>query len=109
MIDNTKGRKNMNIVKTVNGEEIRLELEGKINAANSGELQEAIISSFQTAKNVVIDFGNVPYVASAGLRALLLGHKTAVSKSGCMKLINVNDEVMEVLRMTGFLSALNVE
>lgn len=99
----------MNIVKTVNGDETTLAVEGRIDATNSKELQDAIISSFQTAKNLVIDFEKVAYIASAGLRAMLLGHKTAVSKAGVMKLIHVNDDVMEVLRMTGFQSALHIE
>lgn len=99
----------MNIAKAVNGEEIILAVEGKIDATNSRELEDAIISAFQSARNLVLDFGKVSYIASAGLRALLLGHKTAVSKSGMMKLVHVNDNVMEVLRMTGFQSALHIE
>lgn len=99
----------MNIVKTVNGEETVLAVEGRIDATNSRELQDAIISAFQSAKNLVLDFEKVTYIASAGLRALLLGHKTAVSKSGIMKLTHVNEDVMEVLRMTGFQSALHIE
>lgn len=99
----------MNIVKTVNGEETVLAVEGRIDATNSRELQDAIISAFQSTKNLVVDFEKVAYIASAGLRALLLGHKTAVSKSGIMKLTHVNETVMEVLRMTGFQSALHIE
>lgn len=99
----------MNIVKTVNGEETVLAVEGRIDATNSRELQDAIISAFQSARNLVVDFEKVTYIASAGLRALLLGHKTAVSKSGIMKLTHVNEDVMEVLRMTGFQSALHIE
>lgn len=99
----------MNIVKTVNGEETVLAVEGRIDATNSRELQDAIIGAFQSARNLVVDFEKVTYIASAGLRALLLGHKTAVSKSGIMKLTHVNEDVMEVLRMTGFQSALHIE
>lgn len=99
----------MNIVKTVNGEETVLAVEGRIDAINSRELQDAIIGAFQSARNLVVDFEKVTYIASAGLRALLLGHKTAVSKSGIMKLTHVNEDVMEVLRMTGFQSALHIE
>lgn len=99
----------MNIVKTVNGEETVLAVEGRIDATNSRELQDAIIGAFQSARNLVVDFEKVTYIASAGLRALLLGHKTAVSKSGVMKLTHVNEDVMEVLRMTGFQSALHIE
>ncbi len=99
----------MNIVKTVNEEATILSVEGRIDAMNSKDLQEAIIGAFQSAKNVVVDFENVVYIASAGLRALLLGQKTAVSKSGMMKLIHVGGDVMEVLRMTGFQTALHIE
>lgn len=99
----------MNIAKTVNEAETVLAVEGRIDATNSKMLQDAIISAFQSTRNVVVDFEKVVYIASAGLRALLLGQKTAVSKSGMMKLIHVGDGVMEVLRMTGFQSALHIE
>lgn len=99
----------MNIVKRVNEEETILAVEGRIDATNSKELQDAIIGAFQSTKNLVVDFEKVVYIASAGLRALLLGQKTAISKSGMMKLIHVCDDVMDVLRITGFDSALHIE
>ena len=49
------------------------------------------------------------YVSSAGLRALLIGQKTAMSKRGSMKLVNVNQTVMHVLKMSGFQNILKVE
>lgn len=99
----------MNIVKRVNEEETILAVEGRIDATNSKELQDAIIGAFQSTKNLAVDFEKVVYIASAGLRALLLGQKTAISKSGMMKLIHVCDDVMDVLRITGFDSALHIE
>ena len=39
------------------------------------------------------------YISSAGLRVLLTAHKKI---NGKMKLVNVNELVMEVLEMTGF-------
>lgn len=99
----------MNIEKTVKEEEMILAVEGRIDATNSKELQDAIISAFQSTKSLVVDFEKVSYIASAGLRALLLGQKTASSKSGMMKLIHVGEDVMDVLRMTGFQSVLHIE
>lgn len=99
----------MNIVERVNEEETILAVEGRIDATNSKELQDAIIGAFQSTKNLAVDFEKVVYIASAGLRALLLGQKTAISKSGMMKLIHVCDDVMDVLRITGFDSALHIE
>lgn len=92
----------MNIAKTVTGEEIILAVEGRVDTVNSKELEDAIIDAFRSTRNLVLDFEKVTYIASAGLRALLLGHKTAVSKSGVMELVHVGEGVMDVLRITGF-------
>ncbi len=48
------------------------------------------------------------YVSSAGLRVLLQGEKTAMSKGREMSLTHVSDGVMEVLEMTGFTDILNI-
>ncbi len=99
----------MNIEQKTNGEEIILEVEGRIDANTSDVLQDAIINAFKTTNKIVIDFAKVSYVASAGLRALLLGHKTAISKAGYMKLQHVTETVMNVLDMTGFTNILSIE
>lgn len=99
----------MNIERTENGEEIILTVEGRVDANTSRELQDAIITAFQGSNKLVVDFAKVEYVASAGLRALLLGQKTAASKAGYMKLLHVAEAVMEVLNMTGFASILTIE
>lgn len=99
----------MKIAKTVNEEETILTVEGRVDAISSKELQDAIIGAFQSTKNLVVDFKKVEYIVSAGLRALLLGQKTAISKSGMMKLIHVGDVVMDVFRMTGFDSVLHIK
>ena len=52
---------------------------------------------------------NVPYISSAGLRALLIGQKTAASKGGSMKLTNVSDVVMNIFEMSGFSKILKIE
>lgn len=87
----------------------RLLVNGKIDTATSPQLQQAILSAFQKKKDVVVDFLNVSLISSAGLRALLIGQKTAESKGGSMKLTNVNETVWDVLEMTGFHKILTVE
>lgn len=66
------------------------------------------MKSFQKAKHVVLDFKEVAYISGAGLRALLLGHKTAIAKGGSLKMMNIADVVREVFQVTGFLKILNV-
>ena len=105
----------MTIQETVNGDTIQLAVEGSVDINTAPELQAKILSCFQQAKNVILDFGGVDYLSSAGLRALMkngtrrllsqalmLGQKTAMSKNGTMKMMNVQAPIMQVLSMTGF-------
>ena len=52
-------------------------------------------------KNLVIDFEEVPYISSMGLR-VLLELQRKMNDLGSMKLKNVNQEVMDIFKMTGF-------
>lgn len=99
----------MNIIVTDCGTYSRIIVEGRVDANTSPQLQQAILNTFQKDKNIVLDFLNVPYISSAGLRALLIGHKTAASKGGTMKVTNLAEGVKEVITMSGFDSILTIE
>ena len=99
----------LNLVETDCKDYIRLIIEGRVDVNTSPQLQSRILAIFQKANNLVLDFTAVEYVSSAALRALLLGQKTAVSKGGSMKLVNVAPAVMKVLEMAGFSKILNIE
>lgn len=92
----------MNIVTSNCGDYMRLIVDGRVDTNTSPYLQQAILSAFQKKNDIVVDFLNVPMISSAGLRALLIGQKTAESKGGSMRLANVNETVRNVLEMTGF-------
>jgi anti-anti-sigma factor len=99
----------MNITETRSDDMIILKIDGRVDTNTSPQLQEQILKSFQKVNNLVLDFKDCAYVSSAGLRALLIGQKTAASKKGAMKLINVPDVLMSVLKMTGFINILTLE
>ncbi len=67
-----------------------------------GELSEDI-------KELIIDMANCHYVASSGLRVILLAQKTMNRKQGTMVVTHVNETVMEVFEMTGFSDILTIE
>jgi anti-sigma B factor antagonist len=99
----------MNVIATDCESYMRLLVDGRVDTNTSPQLQQAILNAFQKKKDVVVDFLNVPYISSAGLRALLIGQKTAASKGGSMKLTNVSDVVMNILEMSGFSKILKIE
>lgn len=99
----------MNIIATDCGTYIRLMVDGRVDTNTSPQFQQAILNAFQKKNEVVIDCLNVPAISSAGLRALLIGQKTATSKKGSMKLTNVGGVVKNVLDISGFSTILTVE
>lgn len=62
---------------------------------------------FSKINEMAIDFKNVEYISSAGLRELLILRKK-FSNGDNFKIINVNDAVMEIFKVTGFDSIMNI-
>lgn len=99
----------MNISETRSGDVIQIKIDGRVDTTTSPQLQNAILQAFQKGSKLVLDFSGVEYVSSAGLRALLIGQKTANSKGGSMTLVNVADAVLQVFKMSGFSGILHIE
>lgn len=99
----------MKLTETRNENMIQITIEGRVDTNTSPELQTAILNAFQKGNKLILDFAQVEYISSAGLRALLIGQKTAMSKGASMKLVNVGDTVMNVLKMSGFSNVLTIE
>ena len=99
----------MTINKTILGETTNFELEGRLDTTTASELQVALIPEFETAKEVVLNLGQLAYISSAGLRVLLMGAKAAKAKECHFILRNVSEEIMEVFEMTGFSGILTIE
>ena len=98
----------MTIQKTQDGGKLTFALEGRLDTTTAPQLQNELIPTFDEAKDIVLDFSNLTYVSSAGLRVLLMGQKTAKAKGAGMTLTHVPAEVMEVFEMTGFADMLHI-
>ena len=92
----------MTITKKQDGDAVTLQIEGRVDTNTSPELQKAILAAFQGVKILTLDMEKVAYVSSAGLRALLIGQKTAASKGAVMELLHVTAPVKAVLDSVGF-------
>lgn len=97
----------MTINKTVNGGELTLALEGRLDTVTAPELEAELKASLGGAESLTLDFSKLDYISSAGLRVLLSAHKIMAAKGG-MKVTNVNEIVAEVFEVTGFSDILNI-
>ena len=91
-----------------NAEETIIELVGRLDTTTAPALDKTIGNDIEGTKNLVLDFKNLEYISSAGLR-VLLGAQKKMQKIGSMKVTNVCEEVMEVFEMTGFADILTIE
>lgn len=98
----------MEIKTARNGDNATLTLSGRLDTTTAPQLQESLIPEFDTMKSVTLDFAELAYVSSAGLRVLLMGEKTAKAKGAKQTLVNVSAEIMEVFEMTGFSGVLHI-
>ena len=97
----------MQINKTVNGAELLLAVEGRLDTATAPQL-EAELKTLDGVESLILDFAALEYLSSAGLRVLLAAQKT-MNKQGKMIVRNVNETIAEVFEITGFANILTVE
>ena len=91
-----------------NADETTIELVGRLDTTTAPVLEKTINEDLGDTKNLVLNVNGLEYISSAGLR-VLLGAQKKMQKIGSMKLINVNELVMEIFEMTGFADILVIE
>ncbi|MCR5229671.1 MAG: STAS domain-containing protein [Solobacterium sp.] len=98
----------MEIIKQENGENLTIALVGRLDTATAPQLESELKQSLDGVKNLVLDLGKLEYMSSAGLR-LLLSSQKQMSKQGTMKVIHVNEVIMDIFEVTGFSDILTIE
>ena len=98
----------MTIEKKLNGEEAIVIVAGRLDTQTAPELEKEIDSITCGLKELTFDMAGLEYISSAGLRVILKAQKI-MNAQGSMKLTNVNDSIMEVFDITGFLDILTIE
>lgn len=100
----------MLIKKNHNGSQTVLALQGRLDTTTADSLQSELNSVFaQGVDELVLDFADLAYLSSAGLRVILAAQKTINAQNGKMLVRNVNNIILEVLEMTGFIDILTIE
>ncbi|MBO5555993.1 MAG: STAS domain-containing protein [Oscillospiraceae bacterium] len=98
----------LNINKKLEDSKLTVALEGRLDTTTSPELEKSLTESLDGVTELVMDLGKLEYISSAGLRVLLSAQKIMM-KQGSMKVIHVQETVMEILEVTGFVDILTIE
>lgn len=95
-------------VKTVGDVKV-LEFEGKLDTQTSPDAETQLTQLIDGgAEKVLVNFGKLDYISSAGLRILLSAVKQLDTADGELRICSLNEVVREVFDISGFTTILNV-
>ena len=84
-------------------------IKGRIDASNSGQIHEKILDEVgQGRNNIVVNFLEVSYISSAGLRILIYASKVIGKKSGSFSLCSVNSDIEKIFQISGLSALFNI-
>lgn len=98
----------MEIATSLDAGVLTVALDGDLDTNSAPELQRVLNEQMPDATSVILDFTNLEYISSAGLRVLLAANKIMAKKGG-MKIIGANESIREVFQLTNFSKIFNIE
>ena len=99
----------MNITKCYNEKELTLSIEGRIDTITSQDLDEEINNEFGNFDSLIMDFTDLEYISSAGLRVLIITQKKLKPENIPFVIKNVNGPVGEIFRISGLDKILKIK
>lgn len=82
----------------------------RIDTLNAAQFEQDIQPALEQGVNLEVDCTELNYMASSGLRIFQATMRTVVrSLGGKMKLTHVNDDIFDILKMTGFNRHITIE
>src|SRR3989449_11349896 len=96
----------MEIAERNDGKVTVLSLTGKVTLGEGDVLLKDKLHSLlnQGQKDVLLNLGNVQYVDSAGLGAIVAAYTTMTREGGSLKLVNVTKKLQDLLSITKLLT-----
>ena len=98
----------LNIEKKSEDKTLTLVVSGRIDTMTAPEFEKVIREDLENVETLILDFENLDYISSAGLRVILTAQKI-MRRQGEMKIVHVNEVVSEVFEVTGFSDILTIE
>ena len=99
----------MDIIEKRQNEIDIFKLHGDLNSNTSPQFEEKIFAAIHNgSKKMIIDFEDLDYISSAGLRVIVKTAKNLKRSEGKVVLCSMQDYVKEVFEVAGFDAFLNI-
>lgn len=87
---------------------LTITLEGRLDTTTAPQLEAGLKGQLDGVSELTLDLKKLDYLSSAGLRVILAAQKQ-MNKQGRMVIRNVNETIMEIFEVTGFVDILTIE
>ena len=98
----------MQIDQLKEGSTLTMKVSGRLDTMTAPQLESESTGHLDGITEFIMDFTDLEYISSAGLRVLLVTSKMMKGK-GRFVIRNINETVREIFEVTGFLDILTVE
>ncbi|MEI6090631.1 MAG: STAS domain-containing protein [bacterium] len=86
-----------------------IEFDGRLDAVTADEVEVQIFDLINRgSKNIILDFSNLTFISSLGLRVVLATLKKIKALGGKLRVCNMNEEITEVFDISGFNSIFSI-
>ena len=98
----------MTIDKKKEGNRLVLAVSGRLDTMTAPELESVIKDNMDGVEEPILDFKDLEYISSAGLR-VVLGARKAMGDKGSFAVRNLCSDVREIFDITGFSDIITIE
>ena len=100
----------MSEIQTVNQDGVViLNLKGRVDATNSGQVHDRVMEEIKEGCNkMIINFSEVNYISSAGLRVLIFATKSFAKNSGSFAVCSLNENIMKIFEISGLVNLFTI-
>lgn len=92
-----------------NANSLTVAVTGSIDTVTAPQLDSLLQENWDGVTELIMDFAEVDYISSAGLRVILMANQQMEECDGSMTVRNINEDIREIFEMTGFDSLLDLE
>ncbi len=85
-----------------------LKASGRLDAGTSGVFEEKLMGIIEEGKEILVDFTELKYVSSSGLRVLLMAAKKLSASKRNLTIFGMQEHIKEVFDISGFTSLFNI-
>lgn len=91
------------------GDVLTVKPKGRLDSLSSPVLEKELQKYLDNVQEVILDFSEVEYISSAGMRVVLQAEQIMEDCSGSLRLIHVNEHIVEIFELVGFMDIIDVE